>query len=359
MKKVLVVLLILAVAGGVFAQDITWSGTVETGVHIQKHEGQDDATIWAYNDDNINGLRAKLQAAIAGDNWGFKIGVKSETWIVDDPGSSELDRVLIYNGFGWFDFLDKMINVKGGLIDDAVWTTRGDQDFNLSSNVGVRVEVTPIEGLNVGLLLTWPDGGAAIDQNGTVEQFFKETVLGFSYTSDLFYVTGAFKLDSDGDGGTDKDAEAIFGFGYTGIPALTANIEAHLSHLGGYSDDGKAYIDETIAYQVMEPLTVGAVLTEELSNTGGKSDDMKLTIKPYLTYLLSDTMSVGLNLPAYLQDGFVGFDINPWFKYALGDNASFKIGYTAGIVTEKKTSGVVVRASELNHDVQATFVWSF
>jgi len=42
MKKALVVLLILAVAGGVFAQQISISGLVDAGLGMLKYDGDDD-----------------------------------------------------------------------------------------------------------------------------------------------------------------------------------------------------------------------------------------------------------------------------------------------------------------------------
>jgi hypothetical protein len=380
MKKVLVVLLILAVAGGVFAQDLTWSGTVETGVHINKTDGADDVVVWADNDDGVQGIRAKLQAAITGDSWGFKVGIKNETtnWAAAGvPGLVEL-----YNGYGWLDLLNKMINVKAGIIDDGVWTTKGDEDWGIATGSGVRIEVAPIEGLSVGAFLTWPKGDTvnAISKAATLEQFFNETAIGFSYTADVFYVSGGLKLDSDGDPmgtyfdfadstigdgddagtptGTDDDInmKILIGFGYTGIEALTAKIEGNIWNLGE-GDYRVMWFNETIAYKVMEPLTVGAVLTEKLF---GYSDiPMYLKVKPYVEYSLNDTMSVGLNIPVVLWDGLESLAVNPWFKYAVG-NASFKVGYTATSLAERTDNDVLLRPdSALNHDIQATFVWSF
>lgn len=360
MKKVLVVLLILAVAGGVFAQDLTWSGTVETGIHINKQDGADDVLVWADNDDGVYGVRAKLQAAITGDNWGFKVGYKVETSDAIYRSAAQL-----YNGYGWLDLLNKMINVKAGLIDDDVWTTKGDEDWGIATGLGVRLEVAPIEGLNVGFFLTWPDDTAGVNASATgsaaIGQFFQETAIGFSYTADAFYVSGGVKLDSDGDTAgaaatdVDEDMRAIFGFGYTGLPALTAKIEANLEHLGN-GDERDVWLNETIAYQVMDPLLVGAVLTEKLNNTAGNADDLYLKIKPYVEYKLNDTMTVGAAIPVELQDGLNEIGVNPWFKYAASDTASFKIGYTAHIIPEDTDK---LRESALNHDIQATFVWSF
>jgi hypothetical protein len=378
MKKVLVVLLILAVAGGVFAQDLTWSGTVETGVHITKKDGADDVLVWADNDDDVQGVRAKLQAAVTGDSWGFKVGTKVET-----SDAAYKSAAQLYNGYGWFDLLGGMIKLSGGLIDDAVWTTQGAEDWGFATGSGVRLEVVPIEGLNVSAFLTWPkgDGSNAGSKTTTLEQFFKETAIGVSYTAEAFYVSVGAKLDSDGDpmgtwfdgeaiedgddagspGGTDDDInmKILVGFGYTGLPALTAKVEGNIWNLGKYSDYGVMWFNETIAYKVMDPLTVGAVFTEKLL---GNSDlvPVYLKLKPYVEYTLSDAMTVGLELPVELWDGFDTLGVKPWFKYAVGDNASVKISYAAAFLAERTDSKVHVRPeSALNHDVQATFAWSF
>jgi hypothetical protein len=130
------------------------------------------------------------------ETYGFKVGIGTD--FTNGNGT----YVRAYNAYGWYNFLSGVINVKGGLIDDAVWNTMGSKDWNLSNGLGVRLEVSPLEGLNIGVFL---NPGTNDFSAVTAEQFFKETGIGASYKSDLFDIALAFKLDSDADGFASPD----------------------------------------------------------------------------------------------------------------------------------------------------------
>jgi hypothetical protein len=230
MKKALVVLLILAVAGGVFAQDLVWSGKVETGLNIteKRHEG---ATVGLWNDNDDTNTRVDLNLAFTKDFYGAKVGLRS-----DDFAQT---KIGIYNAYVWAGFLNDVLGIKFGLIDDSAWATEGDEEFHYSTGGGLRLEVKPIEGLNVGVLLTLPGGKAlrseywsttpdvgnqsnwqnadGIDTSGNniwlynapgpesvfstrFKYFLPETSLGAKYESALFNVAAGVKFDGAGDG---------------------------------------------------------------------------------------------------------------------------------------------------------------
>jgi hypothetical protein len=380
--------LILAVAGGLFAQEVSFSGIVETGVRIEKEEDK-AGKVGIWNDNDSVGSRFRIQGTYDADTYGAKVGVgtdlasRSITVGGTDYQTSDAFTIYVYNAYGWYNFLDGIINVKAGLIDDGVWTTGGPEDWGLATGLGARLEVSPIEGLNFGLFVT--------NSSGTTQNiggdFIKETAIGASYTSDLFDVALAFKLDgegdnealdSDGDGKVDwivdgdrkpgnaadpayssaADAdiaqEAIFGFAYKGLPALTAKAEVRASALGKFSDYGTVWANEDVGYRVLEPLNVGVVFTQYFyaDSDAGK---LFLQFKPYAEYQVNEPISVGLEVPVYFQDKYteLGLGGKPWVKYAFSDDAYIKAFYNLDY--RKPDSG----DAKTNHTVQLDFVVSF
>jgi hypothetical protein len=359
----------------VFAQELTWSGIVETGVRVQiPDEGTSYVDIHNDNDDVAS--RARVQATYDAETYGAKVGVGTDFAGYNASGTEAI--VGVYNAYAWYNFLNNIINVKAGLIDDSVWNTMGPKDWNLSNGLGARLEVAPIEGLNVGVFLNTGDGKFT---PLTVGDFFKETGIGASYKSDLFDVALAFKLDSEADAvlsalpseaqsaaftsipglaapDEDINTEMIFGFVFKGVPKLTAKAEAHAWNLGEFSDYGFLWFIEDASYQVLDPLNVGVELTERL---WGDTDVRKLffQVKPYVSYQINEPVSVGLEVPVYFQQDVTQFGIGgkPWVKYAFSDSAYIKAFYN--LVYDKPDLPAPLDEATTEHTIQVDFVLSF
>jgi hypothetical protein len=111
--------------------------------------------------------------------------------------------------------------------------------------------------------------------------------------------------------------------------------------------------NEEIAYQVMEPLKVGIVLTEKLS---GDSDVKPyLKFKPYLEYRVLEPVLVGVEVPVAIQKDVIDLDltVKPWVKYELDENAYLKLFYALNMVTPAGGD------SGTNHAIQLDFVYKF
>jgi hypothetical protein len=385
--------LILAVAGGLFAQEVSFSGIVETGVRIQKKDDE-AGRVDIHNDNDDVRSRARIQGTYDAETYGAKVGIGT------DLGDNAEKFVEIYNAYAWYNFLNDIINVKAGLIDDAVWNTGGTEDWDLSNGVGVRVEVKPIEGLNVGFFLTNSAGNTFGDD--VAGDFLKETGIGASYTSALFDLAVAFKLDSEVDGiaipdkavdflygylsgwgvyggnkedfkddlagsagagimGDDADAgiEAIFGFAFKGLPALTAKAEGHAYNLGQFSDFGFLWLNEDVGYQILDPLKAGVVFTQVFFVGDFKNDveiDPYLVFKPYVEYQINEPILVGLEAPIGLQDDVLDFElgIKPWVKYLFNENAYIKAFYKLDYTDPKGSADATT-----DHTIQLDFVVSF
>jgi hypothetical protein len=181
--------------------------------------------------------RIDLNLAYTKDFYGAKIGLRTDSF----------GTPSVYNGYVWSNFVNDIVGVKLGLIDDSVWATEGDEEFHYSTGGGLRIEAKPIEGLNVGVLLTLPGihnaiPAAAYDETkygrlwkvdpsgpnldwdndddnrpqfdlGDVGDLFEsrfkyflpETALGAKYESALFNAAAGLKFDSNGDGLDESD----------------------------------------------------------------------------------------------------------------------------------------------------------
>ena len=327
MKKLFIILLVLAVAGGAFAQDLTWSGQLQTGVWFQGGDFPSGTpAVKADDDDSGHGVEAKITALYDAGDWGLKFTprvVADAVPDINDPMSKAIDANLFAdNAYGWINFLDKMINVKTGFINDAVWGNAGQFGENYDAGLGVRLEVMPIDGLNVGAFFNYPDGGSTA---GKTKNFFGETAFGFKYTADVWNLsatlklyseestysvdtyqtdplTGDYILDADGNKipATYKpDMKALFGFGFTGVQNLTVIVDGHFLNMSSWSDQGKFECWEEFGYQLSNPFTVGLNLFEAMS---GDSDVgfYNFGVWPYAYYMVTDSVQVGLDVKLFL-----------------------------------------------------------
>ena len=318
MKKALIVLLILGVAGGLFAQSVSWTGSVGTGLFIGFGENFDDVPVWAHDDDDGAGVIAKINGAYDADVWGLKLGTVGRAGDGFD--------LSFYNAYGWMKLLNKIITVRAGMIDDGAWSTGLEYDTGIAGGGGIRIEVEPITGLNFGAFFTFPNGGLSA---GKIGNFFQETVIGAEYKSSLFRVDVAMALfseESEYSNFDNMDMRVIFGFEFTGVPGLTLGVSGGVDHLAEYADEGVFKIYEEGHYK-LGALKVGLVLGQKMTGPDGF---VWFLAKPKLEFAINSSFSVGLDVPLEFDtsDGFefALFGANLWAKYTLG-GSWFKLGY--------------------------------
>jgi len=397
MKKVLILLLILGVAGGIFAQELTWSGKVQSGFQIDLGDDHDDPIVYATDDDVPTAAQARLNLNVAGDNWGFALGTGAN--VAQDKSFD----MVFGNAHGWIDFLDGMVKLRAGLIDPGVWGTGGEGDWNLSSGVGTRLEIMPLgDKLNFGFMLNYWDSPLAL----TVKDWLMCTAFGASYndpdTMGLKFSI-AMKMSPEGleefvsnvdEIGYDEEdestwiwdvrpfdansaAELIFAFGISPIPELSVLIDGHVQNLGQYGDAGLFTIYEEVTYTGVENLSVGLLLGEGLSSdavlNGDKGHSQAadtgfdwVFVKPWLEYAVTDSISAGLGIPIALSSkvgddgkadgmGLSNFGADLWGKYTVG-GAFAKLGYGFTNIAEDFAPG---GESTTNHYVRMTFGFEF
>jgi hypothetical protein len=186
MKKILVVLLAILVTGGLFAQ-ITFTGDVKSGLTITQTDADPDdkdPKVKLYHDDS--GQRFYINGAVDfNDDFGIAFGFYGKP---DSDVSVAYDYASLYG-----EFLNDMLKLTAGATTGTVWGTEGRLDAGFDSLKGVKLEVKPIEGLDIGFQLrAEPEGDM------TAEQWLKETVIGAKYEmAGLFRAVVALGLDSD------------------------------------------------------------------------------------------------------------------------------------------------------------------
>ena len=165
MKKFLVVLLILAVAGGAFAQ-LTFNGNVRGGLGIQFTDVKDsNPLLRQYSTREDFNTRFELTGAYthADGNAGFNARLR---FMNPYHGDAYAFAGVVFNrAEAWFKMLDGMVEIRGGYVDnEGVFGTGGGVGTALGSNVGglgMQFNVAPMDGLRLRAVVAAAPGNAA------------------------------------------------------------------------------------------------------------------------------------------------------------------------------------------------------
>jgi hypothetical protein len=337
MKKALIVLLILAVAGGLFAQEaptFTWTGEFVTGIHVGINEAHDDPELILANDDGNN--RVRLNGAVVGPTYGFNFRLQAanvradQGFAVDitdptNPGITLTTNriVTVPFAYGYVTFFDNLLKVTAGQIDPKAWNSGTLINADWSHEGAVRFEFTPsqVDGLNVGFSLK-PFAFVNPKDNAnrvSVADALQETEFGFKYTGlSILDLGGAFKLDGDGD--TAKDMNAHLWVNLKGIPNLTtASLEFVGLNLSDLEDTGTGEIQlgQRVAYAI-NALTLQLSAREHIYTN--ENSDLALWIQPQVTYQINDSLKATLVGTIGSADTFehIGLEIKPSLTYTVG-----------------------------------------
>jgi hypothetical protein len=349
MKKLLVLLLVLAAAGGLFAQELKWSGGVMFGLGFSTDETAaptiyDENWWWGDNDwgdGTWSKAAGQVEANYSQDNTRVTLRVRSyfnnmNAYSIGVP----LAKVE-------FDLLDKIVGIRAGRLDEGLWNPQVAGGWNVNKGVGALVEIKPIDGLSFGGILK-TDGPK--DGVKNAEELFKRAAFGFSYNNDsLLYLSGAFQLadgDRDAAGDLNKANYALYGLNINAVPNLILKTEGKFSNIGGEGDIA-TNLAQDIGYKII-PDTFKAVLRvkESLDNQTG------LTFMPYAEYVINSSFTgyieVEANIPN-MDDPKVGLYILPKLTYNIAPGASI-IGYYKATIPNE---------GDLVHQVKFSFSSTF
>jgi hypothetical protein len=214
MRKTFFVLALGMCSAVLFAQeDFTVSGEVKSGILSTLQEDgiaqyRQETRMGSRDDAGEGAGRFRLNMEYRKNNLGFKFRVNWEIWN-EGPGFPY--------GFGYGDFFNDQLTVSLGKLGLSPWGT-GERDLwyelEAINDGGVRFEYKPgfVPGLNVGLVLNGFNGTTpqtsttALTENTGLLDILSETVVGASYTHDLFHVRIAYRFDSGFDYGVTNAA---------------------------------------------------------------------------------------------------------------------------------------------------------
>jgi hypothetical protein len=409
MKKALVVLLILAVAGGVFAQGWTFTGYTNAGIGIFLPDGDAGARARLVSRDaGVAGNRVQFAGAYTSEakDYGFNFRLRS-----DNVG------LALNYGYGWLSGLNGMITGYAGVIsNDLLGINTGDLIFDDrgGEGTGLYTVIKPLSILSVGFGVfggTNGDGyGLKIDQNtgaygstptrvtnsvwpqqlkysGGVAVTIPETVkfvVNFRNANKVSTISGS-ATQFEKDAGIGDDAQVAVGANLLMVKGLKASVVGVLNRVEEFGDLGVVRIFETAEYTGVENLTLGLGLWQALV-TGDKAkvtfksgtDDPSLSFRGwvYVSYgLLGGKIVPRLDLN-YLMGGYWDndyrihaddrfapnfdskanlFSVRPSVGFQVTKNAWFELGYIANKFMGDNSSATIsgTKKEPLNHAIYA------
>jgi hypothetical protein len=267
MKKTLIFLLILAVAGGVFAQGLKLTGVLNTGLGVVTDTESEDFTLQAFGRDSERTLgQFRLNGEYTNEE--STVGVKFRLQWRDG-----LQAVDLPFAFGYLKAFNNLLTLQGGIIDDGTFATSGAiLGDDGGEGLGTQLIVSPIEGLNVGLgayvgastgdhlaryLENYPITTSTVSTYSGLDLLTAKYTFGATYTmADTFKVVASWRPKYWATTAWKYD-QLIAGFKLLPIPALTAELEARIQKIDEYSDGGSFDIFATLGYKVNDQLSAG------------------------------------------------------------------------------------------------------
>jgi hypothetical protein len=227
MKKLLTLLMLAALAAGIAAQEFKINGEVKTGLLMTKTEdqispkgdsGNTTKTKAGSKDDAGSGsgrFRINMEYSVD-DSYGIKARLEMENWGGQTGGSKAPDWTY---AFGFVNVLDDQFTLSLGKLGASPWGTGGPELWKELESIatlgGMRLEWKPAfipeqyGKLNIGFVVNDFDGYT--DMQGYTEpvtflDVLQESVIGVSYTHDLFHARFAYRFDSEADKGRDSES---------------------------------------------------------------------------------------------------------------------------------------------------------
>jgi hypothetical protein len=409
------------------APGLKFSGSVKTGLRVQTvkaggpvsgyESGRTGFDFFSDNVDDDDGnndgraIRFDLNGLYDAGDWGVKFGFRTQLEKSSGVASGGMGSPAgsVREAFAFANFLNKVVNVKAGVIDSVVWNTGGLKNRDLDRGLGVRVELTPIKGLNAGLF--FGDGTQSYGVTGgaaTAENFFQFITFGAIYKTDAFYAAAAYKPRGKpkGDGGNNKSItdnvgldngtvrnQFILGFGVTAVENLEVNVEAlfvdgfdeerNPAKYSNYRNNINLDVNYTIGsitpgleFYYYMPRTINYITNEMTSSPYSSSslnfpvDSTEIRIYPKAFYEVNDNLTVGgaiklkfrtadIDDKSKIQDGY-----KEWKGVSLGDlefsiqpSLEYKIGNATIVLFDEVF--FVTYNNGLSNTVQLDFIYSF
>ena len=246
MKKILTVLLVLAVAGGgAFAQGWTFSGLVDGGLGItitdDDNQFGESSSVVPVSTASTDGMRTQMDANFVSDdaNMGLSFRVRVDGW--GTAGAGGLGQGAGFShAFGWLSFAENMVRVYGGRLDAIGRLAAGNTLDRMTDGVsngwgaGLFTIIEPVQNLQFGLG-AMTAGEAVLTGTHTSTNPHAMGSFFVSYLEpDLFRVTAGIRNQSN----VEAVSQAYFSFSYLGLADMHIAATARFRNLEEFGDEG-------------------------------------------------------------------------------------------------------------------------
>jgi hypothetical protein len=291
----------IKIAGG----ELTISGAAKMGVSVDgttkknpnsKSDVGRSAGIYFYSDDiGYDGIRGSAADAVGArfdlsfsyirGPIGTKLTFRSDN--LESPG--------LLNAYGFVNLFGGIVNVTGGMIDDAIWGSTmfssTETDTSLTSVTGIRIAIAPFAGFSIGAawdltkinnyntdtpvgkeLVAGPAFDSKYGTSITPGGFFGNTRFGVIYTNDAFggasveLKLNGSKYNPTEDKNLGLGADLLWALKVTAVQNLALTFDGYFDNIFVSADYAKDYgiapSNRWLAsfrgdYKIGDPLTVG------------------------------------------------------------------------------------------------------
>jgi len=210
-RKIIIVLLVaLLCAGSALSQELKVSGEAKSGILWEEAQNEgmpvDISKVRLNSKDDAGSGEGRVRINLDydnGNNFGLRVRIDWEGWNSKEPDNWRYS-------FGYGNFFNNQLTVSVGKLGASPWGTGGPEmwtELEVGLYGGMRVEWKPAfipeqyGKFNIGFVLNYLDdvSEATNQRDATLIDILQESVLGFSYTHDLFHIRFAYRLDSEMD----------------------------------------------------------------------------------------------------------------------------------------------------------------
>jgi hypothetical protein len=346
MKKLGIVAVLLTAGifavSGLFAQDLKFDGYINSGLGVvySNEDNAPDPFIAAVgNDSRSNAWSIRLNA-----NYTNGAGNAGASVRLQAAGGYSWIGVPI--GYGWFSVFDRILTIKGGIVDDGTWNTGGAYlNGDMGEGLGALAKISPIAGLDIGLgvflaetPLSSQENQEIADKHPSLGRFYAREFDEAKYTfnvgytmPDVFKIVAGYRPRSAAGTGSANEflpSRLRAGASLLSVPNLKVILELELENLQDFSGLKKGDRDAWDRLVDPNPNDRDPILDADGNPISGQykptvgAVDASGQINIFETFQYDmGNLSVGLWAAQWLSqaaDTDVAFYANPWVSYAFG-----------------------------------------
>jgi len=335
MKKALLVLLFLAVAGGLFAQTtVTWSGRLDTRLRARQAYGSDE---WGLSWSTI---ATRLNATIRNNDAGYG------GYLSLRPNLNAAGMSIFHSYYGWFNLFDGKVKVLGGK-----WGAATELEFSegywwanslwATSVYNIGAFFYPMDGLRLGV-------GAISGSPSKFEDV--DFWLGARYdVSEDLSVRAQFRY------GEKYGANALFDIVYTNKDlGLTAVLNNNFNQLQDFATKGDITLNQYFNYANVENFDFDLAITEILYGQDGYDPYIDIELDTYYTTGIPGLYLAAVEINFWTgyngDDSYSYFRIYPYIRFGQSGSRYVGFGYQTTINFD---------TSKIRNDLILRFYWNF